>query len=177
MRGTVSRQAYIGQLEAYRRVHVAVEEALERSRDQLVRSVYSPSMRRSGDVALDLQALGGTGALPTEVEEVVSRVEARVAGDAGAGLLGRLYVLEGSRRGGLILRRCVQEPLGLSDGELKYFTGYGEGTSQALDGFTERMNAALSGALDEAAAIEGAQRMFADVAEILRTLGDCKLAA
>jgi len=56
-------------------------------------------------------------------------------------LIGPLYVLEGSQRGGLVLKRSFAQCLGVPEGELFSIGCYGNDTQRHWEGFTAHLNA------------------------------------
>jgi heme oxygenase len=80
-----------------------------------------------------------------------------------ASFMGALYVVEGSTLGGLHIARALSSLFGGSEGEgRRFFLGYGARHSVMWRGFLEQLDAFAGDEGNEAAAIEGAVKTFAD---------------
>jgi heme oxygenase len=111
--------------------------------------------RRLPDLARDLAHLGA--------DDDLTRLAVWSGGPApgdGAGALGALYVVEGSRLGGLTVSRILEQRLGLSGGGgYSYFAGSGREVGALWRGLRERI-AGMSAAVADDGVIAGAIATF-----------------
>lgn len=85
-----------------------------------------------------------------------------------AELLGAMYVMEGSRLGGLFIARHVDGALGLDSGDgSRYFRGFGEETKPKWAEFMRLLETEISEDESEDA-IRGAKKMFGAFGEWMR---------
>lgn len=129
--GTISRSAYACWIVEMYRVHAALERALAGAPEQA--AVFDPAtMARSGLLLSDAGALGLTAPESghATVDQVVTHLD-RLAREEPWGLVGALYVLEGSRMGSLALIGPLARALGARPNP-------GAGLDYHLDGATER---------------------------------------
>lgn len=116
--------------------------------------------RRLAVIAQDLADLG----LTPELAEPPRFAPGETGSDAGA--LGWLYVAEGSRLGGAVLRKLVAE-IGLSDTfGARHLAPAQSGPAAHWRRFVAQLDAAPLDAAGEAAAIAGARDAFAHVAAL-----------
>lgn len=165
--GTMTRAEYKLQLLAYRRILGALESAFERSARPCVRAVWREDLRKVPLLAGDLETLASV--IVTESAEMSSAVEARCAeieSADGAGLLGALYVFEGSTLGAQILRPRLAESLALPAESLRFYEGYGRDTARHWRAFGDRMNVALAPADRLASAVLAARATFVSLGAV-----------
>lgn len=94
------------------RVQLALEHALDASSSPIVRAVYRDHHRRAALYARDVVSLGAGPQNHASPEEAafIGRIAAWASGEP-AGLLGALYVLEGSTNGGPFIQRAMARAL------------------------------------------------------------------
>ena len=178
--GTLDLPAYVRYLAAMWHFHSALEDATATTSDAAVRSVWREDMRRASAIEADLEALargnaaGGTRLEPGAIAPF-SSLMADVRTDdrrlVRLQLIGLLYVSEGSRLGGRVLRKSLLARYpDLADAGLAYLDGYGERTGQQWAGFRARLDGLELGADGERAAIAGATAGFRAVQVVFITL-------
>lgn len=170
--GTLTREAYAGQLAAYVPVHRAIESAAAGGHPALA-MVWTDDMLRTPLLAADLAALrvdtSGTFEATIEGEAMASWISALAARDPVA-VLGVLYVMEGSTLGGALLRRHISAAFDLTDAGLRYYSPYGTGPKPHWVAFGERMNATVTSEADADRVIAAAGKAFDRIGRILAAL-------
>jgi heme oxygenase len=161
VRGAMSRRQYVTQLAAYLRIHTALDAALE---SRAVRGLGAGE--RARQLSHDLASLAHIEpAHPPSLDAALTDLEARIASEERAAVLGRLYVMEGSSLGAAILFPRLKASLQLEDDAMTYYRGHGADTIPKWRVFSDRLNEALAkGGADEA--IAAARDMFARIATI-----------
>jgi heme oxygenase len=81
-------------------------------------------------------------------------------------LIGPLYVLEGSQRGGLVLKRSFAQCLGIPEGQLSSIGCYGGDTQRHWEGFTAHLNALILAPGQAEVVVRSAIRCFERIADI-----------
>jgi heme oxygenase len=156
----LTRERLIGVLIRLHGFWAAAESGLQRWADRHpadADSVAWPRRRRTALFATDLRALGGNpmpdGAGPT----------LPTVADTDAAL-GRLYVLEGSSLGGVLIDRHLRTLPALADARLRAFSPYGDQTGAMWAEFRRvtRTRAAAGG--DAGRMVTGARSTFAALA-------------
>lgn len=172
--GTLPRSSFVAQMMCWERVHGTLESSLADSRDEAVRAVWRPEMARTGHIRADM-AHHGEGSLN---DQTIAATDATVtwisslAQDDPRALLGCLYVLEGSKMGGTILRRCLSEAYDCPPEHLSYFWASSDTSPKPdWDRFKGRMDPALGCREDQDRAIAAAGDMFDHLTEILLAIG------
>ena len=172
---TVSRGRYIAQLHAWHAAHVALEGALEASPNDRVRAVWDQTAPRAGWLAQDLEALDPQGLQAMDAVQRGAYQWARaieeVAASDPVGLLGHLYVLEGSSLGGMVLCKHLGAALELTpEAGLRYYTGYGRETAARWRVFKARMDEAVDTPEAQERVLDQARRAFEHIAGLLEAL-------
>jgi heme oxygenase len=170
--GTLTREAYAGQLAAYVPVHRAIELAVAAGHPALA-AVWTEDMVRTPLLAEDLAALrvdtSGTATATAEGDAMAAWISALAVRDPVA-VLGVLYVMEGSTLGGALLRRHISRAFDLADAGLRYYSPYGTGPKPHWVEFGERMNAAVTSEADADRVIAAAGEAFDRIGRILSAL-------
>jgi hypothetical protein len=125
------------------------------------------------DLDLDFFGRSAIADVPDAIAEAVNLAEAvRVrALECPPGLLGHLYVLEGSTLGGAVLREQVSATYGLTGAEgTRYLSAYGANLRPHWGAFCARMDAVELGEGGAEAVLRGAEDTYAAFARILRAL-------
>ncbi|TQN44188.1 heme oxygenase [Blastococcus colisei] len=133
---------------------VAAEAGLDRWGSQYPQDAAAvdwPRRRRAGLFAADLAALGGT---PTGDEPHLPAVNGTDAA------LGRLYVLEGSTLGGVVIDRHLASLPQVADVRLRAFTPYGSETGAMWAAFRRVTRARVDAGGDADAMIDSARGTF-----------------
>ncbi len=150
--------------QAYLMIHQAIEERVEHDADPRFSSVWRPEQRRVEDLRADLAELESEGVRPHVSIDCAKAVASavRIAHGSPPRVLGALYVLEGSRLGGVYLAPRVAAIVGRP---LRYYAGHGVATMPAWRAFSARMDAALPVNHDEV--IGGAAAAFAAIGGVM----------
>jgi heme oxygenase len=156
LQGTLTLAEYESQLFAYHLVHEAIDRSLARS--AFARSIAGASVKASR-IAADLAALGARADVGGC--EGAARALVALAQEADpAGLLGIVYVMEGSSLGAVVLCRRIKETLALPPEALTYYSGDGSATLERWAAFGARMNAGLVDDADQERALTAARATF-----------------
>ncbi len=170
--GSLTREAYAGQLAAYVPVHGAIESAVAEGNPALA-MVWSDDMMRTPLLASDLAALrvdtSRTSEATAEGEAMAAWIAALAARDP-VSVLGVLYVMEGSTLGGAVLRHHISRAFDLTDAGLRYYSPYGTGPKPHWVAFGERMNAAVTSDADADRVVAAAGEAFDRIGRILSVL-------
>jgi len=147
-----SRRGYRRFLEASAAALLPLEAALERAGVARLFADWPQRARREA-ITADVACLDGT-IRPLEDVDVLNR----------NGVLGTMYVLEGSRLGARYLLRMIAQSSDPLIAETRAYLGHGAGQSLWRSFLTRLEYEAMTGD-DEAEAIAGARRSFAMFAE------------
>jgi heme oxygenase len=168
--GNVDRNAFSAYLGQLYHVHRALESALEESSDTdpAVGALATADRMRIPDLERDLafyeldrdgvEACGAANRFASRVEEMKR--------SKPVGLLGALYVLEGSTNGGRFLARALRQSWSLDGDGLAYFDPYGDEQPQRWAAFKRDMEGASFEANQEEAIIEMAKATFLAISEV-----------
>jgi len=187
----LSLPAFVEFLRCLRIVHRGLESALDASADPVVRAVWSSDRARAGELDRDVadleermvesglvEADAGPAAEAGRCDEARAAAEALVASiEADAiehptALLGHLYVLEGSRLGGAVLRPRIEAAYGLDDGRgLAYHPAGGPAVATRWKAFKSRMEEAVRCHDESQTMVTAARRSFEGVTAITRSIG------
>lgn len=170
----LAEAAYIGQLCAYLEVHRALEEALDRCDHPAVAAVWRDAQKKTHLLERDLDHFAGRPfhwdvVVEYATDSFVDAIET-TARHNPAGLLGYLYVLEGSTMGGMVLQKHLRAGLGLERDGLAYYNAYGRETARNWKAFKQRMNDAPLDAAEQRRIIDCAKLCFAGIRSILVAL-------
>ena len=173
--GDVTLPRYASQLLAWATFVGALERALDAQADAPILAVWRPEQRKLPWLLADLQALQALGVQGSPVEAAsryAAQLEALAAGPRALGLLGHVYVLEGSALGGMVLRKhllarfdALHEQAGL-----RFYSGHGRATMARWAEFKARMDASILTLDAQELVIEEASAAFGAVADILSAL-------
>lgn len=170
--GTLPLDRYVGQLTAYRAVLEALEGELARATSPSVGSVWSADLAKLPLIDADLKYFADAGSARTPSAAAAARAFTREIHSTAAsdpqGLLGFLYVMEGSTLGGLILRPYIAQAYQLRDGDGVAY--YSSGDRARWARFTARMNQALTGPEAQDRVITAAQQAYQHTAAIAQAL-------
>ncbi|MFE2288052.1 biliverdin-producing heme oxygenase [Streptomyces sp. NPDC059443] len=168
--GTLPLDRYVGQLAAYQVVLEVLEGELSRATSLPVGSVWSADLDKLALVESDVKYFAdapGAARAAAEAEAFVREIRATAVAES-EGLLGILYVMEGSTLGGLVLRPYVAKAYGLdaTDG-VAY---YGSGDRGRWADFTARLNGVLTEPGPQDRVLAAAQRAYEHIATITEAL-------
>jgi heme oxygenase (biliverdin-IX-beta and delta-forming) len=173
--GTLSREAYVGQLAAYLPLHRAIEAAVATTHHPAVSAVWTADMRRTPLLVADLAALGGAGASAHAARAEGQSMAAWITGLADrdpVAILGVVYVMEGSSLGGAVLRRHLATSFGLTAAGLTYYSPYGRHPKPHWVAFSDRMNRAITDDADADRIVAAAAETFDRIGRVLSALSD-----
>jgi len=159
-------ESYVGQLRALSAIHGVIEQALARSSDLRVASVWNDAMGKLPLLMQDLRYFE-----PRTVADLKEAVEAALkvtddlrlqSIDAPLSLLGWIYVLEGSTLGAAVVQPLVARAL-LLDGEdgLSYLRSYGTSVRSRWAQFKQGMDALSLSAEERGQIVQAAGDCFA----------------
>lgn len=171
IRGLLDREGYAAYLEQILHVHRTLEDRLASLRaDARVAGVATDCRFRAGVIADDLAVLGGSG-MEASATPGTARLIETIDAAGVPGLLGMLYVLEGSTNGGRFIARAVGKSLGLGPGPgLRYLDPYGDEQQARWGSFKEDFRTAAFTQDEQDRAVEGAKAMFRGLIEVFDDL-------
>lgn len=165
---TLPRQAMVSYLRGLGILHALVETTLART----VGPVYGPWRKdraRLDGLLATLEAAGTLGDpdIPVAIDTAIRSADRILADDQRpAALLGNLYVLEGSRLGGQLLRRHIAAALGLSPARVSYCASDRRTLGKQWHDFKRALDALVID-MDEAQVMcDAARAMFDDIAAL-----------
>jgi heme oxygenase len=167
--GRLTRQAALNYLRGLATVHEALEERL--AADSTPRGLWSADMARLPDLRRDLRAAGADGAPEDPSSAAAARsLAAAIRRDASRplGLIGYLYVLEGSQMGGQGLRKLFAAALGLPQDGFTYYSGDGKATVARWQALKKGLSAVHPSPADAAEIARTAVAAFDGVAALAR---------
>jgi heme oxygenase len=151
----LTREAYLRVLERLQPI-IATWETYLALAPGLPDGSFRSERNRLPLLVQDLEFLRGSGGRAADEQACVLPVL-----DGNAQWMGAMYVMEGSRLGGQLIARHVEETLSLAPGEAtRYFRGFGDRTGPMWKEFVQRLQQDVpDGETEEA--ILGAKKMFA----------------
>lgn len=141
--GVLPREAALSFLHCLAIIHAALERSLSLAADARVRKIWEGVIPKLPLLLADLRAASDVGDVGGPAIQAALAHVSRIVTDSGvspAGLLGHLYVLEGSQNGGVVLRSLYAKAMGLEPSKLAYFGCYGGDTRSTWAGFVERLD-------------------------------------
>jgi heme oxygenase len=171
-KGALPRDVFVVYLSQMYRVHQALEAQLRTLRDAQprVQPLFQDDQHREHNLRADLGFYGvdvstietgvAAGTLINQIDEA--------AGTQPLGLLGMLYVLEGSNNGSKYIARAVSRAYGVAPGApgLSYLDPYGDQQMPRWQAFKRDMDAAGFSPAEINVIVEAAKLMFLGIAEI-----------
>jgi heme oxygenase len=177
--GAITLTQYRAQLRAFHGMLSALEGRLASSEDPRVRGVYTSSMARAPALDADLEALAAANAAGDATSDAPAR-ELPPVNDYrdrilracldGPGLLGHLYVFEGSRLGAETLLPRLTSALGVTPAMTSYYRGHAGETMERWRAFGDRMNHALAAPVDQDACVAAARDTFRRIADAFEAI-------
>jgi heme oxygenase len=147
--GTLSRDDYIRYLRTIAIVHAALEEKLMTASDPTVVAIWRNDMKRMPYLARDLEALAAwqvpdSRPATEEALGLVDRIQL-LAAEQPVGLLGPLYVVEGSRNGASFVVKTIRTSLGIAeDTGLAFLSDAAAERDEEWADLSARMNQSLN---------------------------------
>lgn len=165
--GRLTKQAALNYLRGLATVHGALEKSLPAA--PRLSGLWKPEMARLPDLLRDLGSADAAGT--TEDPGPAAAAEALAASirrDAARpfGLVGYLYVLEGSQMGGQGLRRSFAAALGLPEDAFTYYGGDGKATVARWKSFKSGLDSLGAGPSDAAEIARAAVAAFDGMAAL-----------
>ncbi len=146
LQGRLPQGRFAGQMACWLAVHCVLEDAVGTSNSAACKAVWVEGMARTSHLRHDL-ACHGEVDLPASAAvaaiDTVAWIASLSESDPEA-LLGCLYVLEGSKLGGTILRDCLDKAYNCGPEALSYFWASGKSPMPDFKAFKERMEAAFT---------------------------------
>jgi heme oxygenase len=168
LKGEMTLGEYESQLVAYHLVHESIDRCLGRS---AFASSIAGTSRKTSRLAADLAALGATADICGRESEAAARALVALAEEADpAGLLGIVYVMEGSSLGAALLGPRIREALALPPEACTYYAGDGSMTLARWKAFGARMDAGLVDAADQERALTAARATFTAIRRLFDAL-------
>jgi len=169
VKGTLGRDTYAAYLGQMLLVHQALESAIDASIDRhpALRAVVRDYHRREPDLRADLAFFGtGEGEPVNATRRLLASID-RFAESSPVGLLGVLYVLEGSTNGAKYIAMSLMRTWGLQPGPgLAYLDPHGDQQKPRWQAFKDDMNGAGLTEAEQAELIDSARQTFQAVADI-----------
>jgi len=176
MQGGLKKPCYIEHLAAWKLILGHLESALRDSTDETVSKTWHEGLVKREILSRDLEALAPESielspATTQAVSEFTTYVDS-LSKETPRGLLGVLYVLEGSTMGGSVMKSRIASQLDLTLDEpgLLYYGCYGNEVGVRFKEFRARMGDAVDGSGSEELVLQAAGRTFDLVGDILRAI-------
>ena len=176
MEGGLQMPHYVEHLAAWQRMLSHLEGALRSCDDEIVSETWHEGLVKETILSRDLEQLAPEGvSLSEETQQAVqafSEYVDHLTKETPRGLLGVLYVLEGSTMGGSVMKSRIanQLQLTLEEPGLLYYGCYGNQVGAHFKKFRVRMGAAVDGSGSEELILVAAGRTFDLVGDILRAI-------
>jgi len=122
--GSLEDDAYLAMLQAYLQFFSPWETTVRELHPDIIAEIGDYRFEKNQWLTEDIATLGGTPEIPAPIHPPTDR----------AGLIGSLYVVEGSTLGGMHLHRSQRGPIAKAG---RFFKGYGEETVPAWKTFVE----------------------------------------
>lgn len=122
--GSLASGAYLAMLQVYQQFFLSWESAVRQSHPEIVGDLGEWRFEKNLWLAEDIKTLGGLSGIPGAIDPPTDR----------PGLIGSLYVVEGSTLGGMHLHRSQRGPVAKAG---RFFQGYGEETVPAWKAFVD----------------------------------------
>ncbi len=169
-RGEIDRGLYVDYLCQLLVVHRALEQALTSAaaRHPAVTAVFRDDHRREGNIRSDLSFFGrdASAIVPLHATAALVATIQRTATSAPTGLLGLLYVLEGSTNGSKFIAKSLARSFGLSGAGLSYLDPYGDQQRVRWAEFKSLMDAVGFTHAQSDQIVGAARAMFQGIADI-----------
>jgi len=163
------RQSVISYLRGLGIVHATLETSLVRCAGDSFGPWKKDHHAHGEELRATLAAAEAAGVpdIPRAIDAAI-RIADHIIGHAqhASTLLGHLYVLEGSQRGGQVLRRHFAAALELSDEQVVYFPGDTQRIEQRWATFKQELDDMALSDDDEHRLIEAAKTAFDGIAEL-----------
>lgn len=171
--GQLPRESAVTYLTCLSIVHAAIERSLAQSSHPQNQEIYSHTSPKLPLLLADLALIAGEKVKtvgPAVAQAIALADKVIIAHQNDVGLIGYLYVLEGSQNGGVVLRDLVAHSLGVPADRISYFGCYGGRTRYIWSNFVNKLNS-LSLNDKEFQIIEGSATLaFTDLEKIQLSL-------
>ena len=158
-------------------IHAALEHHLKDHSDARVHTLTLGYQSKLGALKKDLALISEKEhqiIFPAEKDALVFADEISKQSSHSLGIVGMLYVLEGSQNGGALLKKIYAKNLGVDADALIYFGFYGSQTSQVWRTFMERLSAMDLSETEQDQAVQGAVSAFSWIEKIYLELYPCE---
>ncbi len=173
MNGKLPLSSYVAWLRTLTTVVGVLEWEVEDSTAPDVSGLWRPDMRKLPLLRADAAAFDSEPSTAAEaVQPTLELVEAlrRWGRDNPAGLIGALYVFEGSALGAKVLRKKLAEQYRLRRAGLSYVSAYGRSVRLQWQTFCDRLNALELSSEDEARVVAAASAVLEKLGRIVAHL-------
>ncbi|MAB29283.1 MAG: hypothetical protein CMJ53_08435 [Planctomycetaceae bacterium] len=176
MEGGLQMTPYVEHLAAWKEILSHLESALRTCEDDVVSRTWHEGLVKESLLEQDLTQLAPEGATlsgPTsDAVLAFTQYVDHLTKETPRGLLGVLYVLEGSTMGGSVMKSRIASQLSLTLDEpgLLYYGCYGTQVGVHFKDFRSRMGGSVDGTGCEDLVLEAAGRTFDLVGDILRAI-------
>jgi len=171
--GTLTRDAYIAHLASHYALHAVLESSLDVAPDARIQLVWQDNRRKIEWLRDDVAFFGRDDTLSADVQAAVDGFAAFVRElrrHEPIALIGALYVFEGSTLGGAFLRPRIADMFDLSDGGIRYYTGYGRHTGSTWKAFRAAVDMLPLSPSEADRIVEVASQTFVHVGDVLRAI-------
>jgi heme oxygenase len=182
LKGSLPRERYVAFLGEMHAIHTTLDAALATHGEtsKVLRRVLANYSSQKPFLEDDLAFFGQEAASLIERTKLAGMKPAaegfsqrlmRTLSENPIGLLGFLYVLEGSRNGGRVIARCVRNAYPLSDGRgTAFLDPYGENQRERWQRFKGSLDNLVLSETDRAGVVEGARVAFLGMNELSHAL-------
>jgi heme oxygenase len=182
VKGRLPREKYVESLEQLFLIHRALEAKLKEHRgdNQAINRVLRDHYFQEPYLCEDLGFFGRDVHKITPLPATRSFIETidKISISRPIGLLGILYVLEGSNNGSKFISRAVNRAYGLTNGQgTRYLDPYGDQQKQFWQDFKSDMNAIGFSAQDADVLVQTAGQTFEAIMQFHRELNDATCSA
>jgi heme oxygenase len=181
VKGKLPREKYVESLAQLLLIHRALESHLRRlnvtnpGMGQVLKDHYFQEPYLLHDLTFFGRRIEEIAPLPATAA-FISTIE-QIAKSQPVGLLGILYVLEGSNNGSKFISRAVTRAYSLANGDgTRYLDPYGDNQKQYWQEFKSDMNRVGFSATESAQLIHAAGQTFEAIMHLHRELQDCQSA-
>jgi len=160
--------AYIAQLQQYFLILQALEQAFDTSQHQSLAQVWQEDLHKTHLLQQDLEFFQAFQKLQilSASQDFIHKIH-QLKQNSPLGLLGILYVFEGSTLGATVLLPLIRKTYALDQEGCAFYQAYGSATREHWLMFRERMNVTVSDTSQHILVTQTAQYCFIQVTKLL----------